>query len=363
MQQLGKTLHRRVVISDLKTFVKGCMKSVGCSNSAAAIVSEILVEADARGVHSHGLNRLEMYVEELLRKEVDPHASPNIVKETPAVALINGNNALGMVVGHFSMNVAIDKAKNSGIGFVSSFGSNHYGIAGYYSLMATQQNMIGLSFTNTSPLVYPTRSAKAVLGTNPIACSAPSLDPNEPFDLDMATSTVPIGKVELKQREEKTVPMGWGADKNGIITTDPNQILDGGGLVPLGGSEETAGYKGTGLGMMVEIFCAILSGANFAGNVPPWRQGRGKAANVGQCFIAINPSMFADNFNERMSALISQIRDLPSVEKDKPVLIAGDPERKMKKLYEREGVPLHQNLTDALQRVGERLGVPMFKLQ
>ncbi|KAL6049800.1 malate dehydrogenase [Balamuthia mandrillaris] len=350
---------RRVDINELKAYVRRCMLAVGCSQDKADTVAEILVEADVRGVHSHGLNRLEMYVYELQQGEADAKAMPEIVQETASTACVDGHNGVGMYVAKFCMELAIKKAKQSGIGWVVTRGSNHYGIAGYYAMMASKQNMIGMSFTNTSPLVFPTRAAKAALGTNPIAVAAPTKDPEDPFVLDMATSGVAIGKVEWKDREQKSVPMGWGVNAQGIPTTDPKKILDGGGLMPVGGPEETAGYKGYGLAMMVELFCGVLAGSEFGVNIPPWRQGRGKAANLGQCFVCLDPSVFGDAnaFLDRSSALMQQMRQLPAVQKDRPVLAPGDPEKATQKEYEREGIAFHQNLIDALQALAKRLNV------
>lgn len=147
--------------------------------------------------------------------------------------------------------------------------SNHFGIAGYYAMMAAKRGLIGLSFTNTSPLVVPTRARESALGTNPIAMAVPTANPDAPWVLDMATSTVPIGKIEVFQRKGEKVPLGWGVDKEGVPTTDPIAILAGGGLSPLGGDENTGGYKGYGLAMLVEVFCAVMSNANMGKQVIP----------------------------------------------------------------------------------------------
>jgi len=232
-----------VSFAEARSFVRRCLLAVHCSEQNADIISEILVEADARGVHSHGLNRLSSYINEIIHKEVDINAIPTITKETPAIAHVNGNNGLGMPIAHFSMNLAIEKAKNIGVGWVTVSGSNHYGIAGYYSMMAAKHNLIGLSMTNTSPIVYPTRASAFAVGTNPLAVAAPSLKPDDAFDFDMATSAVPLGKVEIADTEKRPVPHGWGVDQDGRSTTDPKAILDGGGLLPLGGTEDTGGFN------------------------------------------------------------------------------------------------------------------------
>lgn len=167
----------RVSGDELRKFVDRCMQAVGCAPEHAAVVAEILVEADLRGVHSHGVNRLEMYVGEIKKGEVEPRIEPEIINETPAIACVDGRNGLGMVVGRYCMELAIKKAREMGIGWVVARGSNHYGIAGYYAMMALKEGMVGMSYTNTSPISFPTRSARHVLGTNPIAVAAPSNDP------------------------------------------------------------------------------------------------------------------------------------------------------------------------------------------
>jgi LDH2 family malate/lactate/ureidoglycolate dehydrogenase len=162
---------------ELRAFVDRCMRAVDCTPEHAATVADILVAADLRGVHSHGVNRLEMYVGEVKNGEVDPRIRPEVTSETPAIACVDGRNGLGMVVGRYCMELAMKKAQDMGVGWVVARGSNHYGIAGYYAMMAAERGMVGLSYTNTSPISFPTRAAQHVLGTNPIAVAAPSTDP------------------------------------------------------------------------------------------------------------------------------------------------------------------------------------------
>jgi len=347
----------RVDALALRSFVDRCMSAVGCSKEQAAIVAEILVEADLRGVHSHGVNRLDMYISEVQAGEVDVNAVPEVVKDTDSVACVDGHNGLGMVTAKFCTDLAISKAKKHGIGWVVARGANHYGIAGYYAMMCSKQGMVGMSYTNTSPVVFPTRSAKVALGTNPIAVAAPSNNPDDPFVLDMATSTVALGKIEYKDRQNKPVPMGWGADSKGHVITESKPILDGGGLLPLGGTEELSGYKGYGLSMMVELFCGILAGSDYGPNIPPWRKGRKRAANLGQCFVCLDPAAFGDGFSDRMSDLMKEMRSLPAVDPAHPVLVPGEPEKIIEKQYKEHGIALHKNLVAALRGIGENLKV------
>merc|ERR1719334_212694 len=183
-----------------------------------------------------------------------------------------------------------------------------------------------MSFTNTSPLVAPTRAKKAALGTNPLSLAAPSADPNDPFVLDMATCTVAVGKIEIQNRKQEPMPEGWAIDSEGKITTEPSEALKGGALMPLGGPEINSGYKGYGLAMMVEIFCGILSGGQYGPNVRRWMDTT-READLGQCFVAIDPSFFAPGFEDRMGDLMSTCRGMDATDASKPVLVAGDPER------------------------------------
>ena len=235
--------------------------AVGCPLQGAALTASVLVFADARGIPSHGANRADTYVNEIQAGLVDATAQPFVERSHGACAVIHGNNALGAVVSKFAMETALPLAQEFGIAIVTCHSSNHFGAAGYWAKMALDKNMIGLSFTNTSPIAFPTRAQARGLGTNPFCFFAPSVN-EDSFQLDMATTTVPIGKVEVMDRIGKPVPLGWGVDGNGRPCTDAAKICKyGGGLYPLGGPEETAGYKGYGLGMFVEIMCSVLSGA------------------------------------------------------------------------------------------------------
>nr|XP_046250568.1 uncharacterized oxidoreductase YjmC-like [Scatophagus argus] len=342
--------------AEVQGFIERCMMAVGTKPHHARSLAEVLVEGDHRGHYSHGLNRMDMYVKDIQTGICAKDGEPVVEKESAATALVDGKNLLGPVVGNFCMNLAIKKAKEVGIGWVVAHGSNHYGIAGYYSLQALKENMIGMSFTNTSPLVVPTRGKECTLGTNPISVAAPAKD-GDSFVLDMATSAVALGKVELHERRGDPIPEGWGCDSQGKLVTDPKRVLSGGGLVPIGGSEATGGYKGYGLGMMVEVFCGILAGAQYSNKIRTWKV-TDRVANLGQCFVAINPENFAPGFNDRMSDLLSIHRGMDPADPDSPVLAAGDPERmNMKKCEEMGGIPYHINVVNYMNECATRIGV------
>ncbi|CAN9499081.1 unnamed protein product [Ophioblennius macclurei] len=342
--------------AEVQSFIERCMVEVGTQPHHARSLAEVLVEGDHRGHYSHGLNRMDMYVKDIKSGICAKDGEPEVKKETAATALVDGKNLLGPVVGNFCMNLAIKKAKDAGIGWVVARNSNHYGIAGYYAMQALKENMIGMSFTNTSPLVVPTRAKECTIGTNPISVAAPGKD-GDSFVLDMATSAVALGKVELHSRRKESIPEGWGCDPQGKLSTDPDKVLKGGGLVPIGGSEATGSYKGYGLGMMVEVFCGILAGAHYSKHIRTWKV-TDRVANLGQCFVAINTESFAPDFPERMSDLMSIQRGLEPADPNAPVLIPGDPEREnMKKCDEIGGIPYHINVVDHMNKCAKEAGV------
>ena len=263
-------------------FIVNCAVKVGCDPGHAASIARMLIYADEHGHFSHGTNRLHVYLRDLATKTCSPKGQPRILKQKGGTALVDGDNALGSVVGEFSMELAISLAKEHGVGWVTVNNSNHFGAAGRYGHMAADAGFIGFAFTNTSPTTFPTRSSQKALGTNPISMVAPA-EEGDRFALDMATSTVAFGKIEIAERKGKeSIPSGWGANERGVEVHNPQVILNGGGLLPLGGSEERGGYKGTGLCQMVEILCGIMAGGAFGKNVREWMGTAQKADLV--CF-------------------------------------------------------------------------------
>jgi len=258
------------------------------------------------------------------------------------------------------MELAIEKAKKFGIGMVAARGSNHYGICGYYTLMAMEKSLIGFTCTNTSPLMAPTRSMKAGLGTNPLSLGMSACDGDQ-FVLDMATTAVALGKIELAIRKGEDIPESWALGSDGEVTRNAEEAYNASMLMPLGGTERNSGYKGYGLGLMVEILCGILSGSQFGPNIRPWKT-NDKIADLGQCFMAINPEAFALDSKERLSTLLKQLRDLPTTSEE-PVLIAGDPERQhMRKVDSEGGITYHPNQLKVSEEFAEHMGVQPMKL-
>lgn len=349
---------RLVAVEESRRFMVDCLLKSKTPLAHAQQQADLLVEADYRGHFSHGMNRLEMYINDLHKNACNGAAVPTILNETPATAWVDGNNGLGAVVGNFCMDLAIKKAKEVGVGWVVAKRSNHYGIAGHYTLRAMKDGCIGMSMTNTSPLASPTRSKEAALGTNPISVGAPA-ENGDGFVLDMATTAVAVGKIEIQRRKGEPIPEGWAQDPSGHPTTDANVAFDTGCLMPLGGSELTSGYKGYGLAAMVELFCGIMAGSNYATKVRKWTHaGSDTEADLGQCFVAINPACFAPGFEGRMSDLNSILRNMPRTDESKPVLVAGDPERiHMQKVDDEGGLGYHENQIKTCNQLSERLDV------
>lgn len=275
---------------------------------------------------------------------------------------MDGHNGLGQAIGKYCMELAIDKARKFGIGMVSARGSNHYGICGYYSLMAIEQGMIGFSCTNTSPLMVPTRSRQRALGTNPLSLGI-GVDQSNEFVLDMATTAVALGKIEIAVRKDQPIPEGWALNSEGLMTTDAVEASKAALLMPVGGSELSSGYKGYGLALMVEILCGILSGSHYGPNIRKWQAGT-EVADLGQCFMVINPDVFAPEWKNRLGHLLDQMRDLPKIG-DESVLVPGDPEKAaMAKADSDGGMTYTCHQMDEVTIIAERLKIdPMMPLR
>lgn len=337
---------------------------IGCSDEHARLATSVLLSADLRGIDSHGIARLSGYVRLWEAKRINPTPTIKIVHESPSTAVIDGDSGLGLVVAPKAMEIAIEKARTAGTGWVAVRNSNHFGIAGYHAMMALQHDMIGWAMTNASPLVAPTYSVERLLGTNPICIAIPA-EKQPPFVLDMATTTAANGKLEILQRKSKEAPMGWIQDKEGKTSTNPHELKEGGALIPLGSDYEHGSHKGYGLGAMVDILSAVLSGANYGPWVPPFVAflqpptdpvGDGIGHFLGAMRIdAFRP---ADDFKKHMDNWITRFRSAKPVEGQEKVLIHGDPEREMQVRRKTDGVPLNPKVVEDLQQLGKKFSVP-----
>ena len=317
--------------------------------SHADTVSDVLVTADLRGVESHGIARLyPYYISRLKQGYMNPQANPHIIGNFGATFNMDGENGLGHVACHTAMKKCIDLAREFGIGIGGIKNSNHFGIAGYYSMMALQEGMIGICISNSQPLALPTFSKKRLLGTNPLSIAVPA-GKSQPFVLDMATSVVPIGKIEVHKRKGIKVPPEWGADSKGRATSDPAQILEGGGLFPLGGPEETGGYKGYGLSAVIDILAGVLTGSSFLSGVLNARVSP-DPCGVGHFVAAIQADAFMDmtEFKGRMDQFIEELKTAPLAEGCDKIYIAGEKEFLQWEQNMRDGVPVHTKVWEEL---------------
>jgi len=342
-------------------FVTDVLTRHGLSAEDAAITADVLVAADRRGIESHGVARLKRYVDGLHDGTIRPDAPLQVVRETPVSLVIDGGGGMGQPVAYRTMQRCIAKARDNMLCFAAVRNSNHYGIAGYYTLMALAENMIGISLTNSAPLVVPTFGKEVVIGTNPISIGIPARN-ERPFLLDMATSTVPRGKVEVYARADKTMPDCWATDETGLPSTDAAQVIRnllaraGGGLLPLGGGTElTGGHKGYGLAAVVDILCAVLSSGSFSLNV---YGDAGALAQVAHFLGVINPEAFVglEAIRQNLDAFIRMLRQAPRADGQERIYIAGEKEFEAEERH-RARLPLATNVFTALNQLGEPLAL------
>jgi L-2-hydroxycarboxylate dehydrogenase (NAD+) len=345
---------------ELIDYVVSYMGKLGVPEDDARIIGDVLIEADCRGVKTHGLIRLATYYGNRLKKGyMDPLTPVTMVKESENTALMDGGNGCGQVASHKAMSLCIEKAKKANMAIVTVRNSNHYGIAAYYAMMALKHNMIGISLTNSQPLAAPTYGRTAVLGTNPISVAVPT-SREYPYLLDMATSTVPIGRIKVYEKKGEKIPLGWALDDDGIVTDDPKKVQSGGpgALMPLGGTDIMSGYKGYSLAFLVEILCGVLSGGNFLTNVgfPHEPQPSG----VAHFFMAFKIDAFQapDAFKQQMDSAISLLKNAPLAKDQSRIYIAGEKEFEAAEENRKKGVPIMSQVIEDLRKAGEDIGVP-----
>ncbi len=347
----------------LKKFANDIFLKIGCPTEEASKAVDVLLSADLRGIDSHGLARLSGYVRLWEAKRINSTPRIKIVHESPSTAVVDGDAGLGLVVAPRAMQIAIEKAKTCGTGWVAVKNSNHFGIAGYHAMMALPHDMIGMAMTNASPLVAPTFSVERLLGTNPICVAIPANE-QPPFVADFATTTAANGKLEILQRKNKDAPEGWIQKKDGSVSTNPHELKDGGALIPLGSDREHGSHKGFCLGAWVDIFSAVLSGANYGPWVPPFVSFLAPPADpvgegIGHFFGAMRIDAFrpASEFKLHMDNWITRFRAAKTVKGQEKLIIPGDPERESEAIRLTEGIPLNPKVVDDLKELGNKLGV------
>jgi LDH2 family malate/lactate/ureidoglycolate dehydrogenase len=358
-----------VDFDSLENFMVDVFKGIGVPEEDARICADVLIASDKRGIDSHGIGRLKpIYYDRIKAGTQSPKTDMEIVKDGPTNAVIDGHNGMGQVIAKKSMALAIKKAKKMGLGMVAVRNSTHYGIAGYYVLMAIKEGMIGITGTNARPSIAPTFGVENMLGTNPLTFGMPS-DEEFPFVLDCATSIAQRGRIEFYDRAEKEIPPGWVIGEDGKTRTDTHQILQDlktgkAALAPLGGiGEEMAGYKGYGYATVVEILSAALQNGKYLKMLSGVEEGKPVPINLGHFFIAINISSFTDLklFKKITGDILRSLRASKKAPEAERIYTAGEKEYIAWLERKDKGVPINKNLQQQILTLKEELGLTKYK--
>lgn len=344
----------RVDHRKLRRFVASSFEKLGVPKQDAEVAANALVQADLRGVDTHGVIRFSpsaWYVKWLREGSMTARPKVRVISESATTALIDGDCGMGMVIGHRAMEMAIEKAKSARVAMVGVRNSRHYGMSAYYGMMALAHDMIGIAMTNASRQVVPTFGREARFGTNPMCFAVPA-DKELPFVLDMATTTAAAGKLELAARLGKAIPSGWALDEDAAQTTDPRMAQKARRLLPLGGTRESGSHKGYGLAILVEILCGVLTGTLTALNADQDPRGHFFAA------IRIDAFRPVAEFKRDMDRLIAELRSTPPAAGQERVYVAGEIEFETAQERAEHGIPLHDSVLKALRGVSELVGVP-----
>jgi L-2-hydroxycarboxylate dehydrogenase (NAD+) len=359
--------YKRFNHEALKGWVVEVFTALGMAEEDASVVADVLVVADLMGVSSHGVQRVKRYVDGIKSGSVNIRPEIKVVKNYGATAIIDADSSLGHPPTLRAMKLAVEKARSHGVGIVGVRNSHHFGIAGYYALKAVESGMIGLVITNSTPLVSYVNTVGKYLGTNPIAVAVPTSSP-PPILFDAATSVVPVGRIEIYAKTGKPIPEGWVIDSEGnMLSGDAVPILKAikegkASLLPLGGvGELLGGHKGSGFSLLVDIFSGILTGSGWGSHV---RYTVGdKPGNVGHLVMALNIEAFGDrnNFFHRLESMVNEVKGLRKHPNADRVWIPGEKAWLTMETRKRIGIPIHANVVEELERVGEEVGV-RFKI-
>ncbi|WXG44073.1 MAG: Ldh family oxidoreductase [Promethearchaeati archaeon SRVP18_Atabeyarchaeia-1] len=347
----------------LESFMKDVFLKVGCPKEDAAICAEVLITSDLRGIESHGVQRLKMYYDRIKTGVQSPVTKIKILKETPTTARIDVGHGMGHVAGYRAMEMAIKKARQYGTGAVSVGNSTHFGIAGYYSMMAIKEGMIGITVTNARPSIPPTFGVEPMMGTNPLTIGIPT-DEKFPFLIDCATSITQRGRIEVLSRTESPVPEGWVIDEHSGIMTDSPKILEGlskgtAALLPLGGLGETlGGHKGYGYAAAVEILSAALWGGPFMKDL-----NNPKTYFLGHFLMAINVESFNDlkDFRRIAGNICRALRNSKKAPGQQRIYTAGEKEYYIELERRKNGIPINKSILRDLLTLKSELGLSQYK--
>jgi L-2-hydroxycarboxylate dehydrogenase (NAD+) len=350
-------------IEALQEFSRRVFLHFGVPNDDATEASAVLACADLRGIDSHGVARLHSYFDLLNEGMINPKPRITTLRSTLSTATVDGDNGLGLVVGPQANRMAMAMAEKAGSGWISVCNTNHFGIAGYYVLQALEHDLIGWAMTNSAKLVAPLFGAERMLGTNPMAIGFPGKN-EPPIVIDMATCAAAYGKLEMARRRGESIPAGWAIDSQGRVTTNPDEAVNGGALSPLGSERERGGHKGYALAIMVDMLCAVLSGANWGPFAPPFalRQEiptRSVGKGIGHFFGAMRIDGFldVDSFKRQVDDYVRVFRATKPAPGTNGPLIPGDPEREAEKLRRETGVPLIMPIIEDLRDISRKTGI------
>ncbi len=349
--------------AQLKKFCDDAFEKFGFKKEDAGIITDVLLLADLYGIDSHGTQRLVRYHKDIAKGLIRVEAEPEVVFETPVSAVIDAHDGMGQVVGHKAMQMAIEKAKKSGIAIVSVRNSTHYGIAGYYSKMACDEGLIGISTTNTTAIMVPTYGRQAMLGSNPIAIAFPA-EPT-PFFFDASTTVVTRGKLEVYNKLDKPLHDGWAIDSTGNESTDAARVLsciinkEGGGILPLGGSVEDSGsHKGYGWGMVAELFSSIISMGTTSD-----KTNVGGKGGICHGFMVIDPKIFGDaeGMKAHLSAYLDELRNSPKAEGQDRIYTHGEKEIEAMAERMKTGININVNTVAEMRDLAQFLGMDVVE--
>lgn len=345
------TKPQLIAVEPLRRFCIAAFEQVGVPAADAALVADTLVEADLRGVHSHGVWWVKSYVERLQRGGSNPRPQLAVLRETPAMLLLDADGALGQVASVRAMGLAIEKAKAGGVGVAAVHNSNHFGAAAYYAQMAAQRNQIGFATTDAEPTMAPWGGAgKLVVGNNPLAYAIP-VDDDFTMVLDMAQSVVAWGKIFLAAQRREKIPPTWALNAEGEPTDDPHEAMTG-VLLPVGG------YKGYGLALVMQVLSSVLSGSTFGPTMPPMAN-PSQPQGHGHFFLALDIAHFipVEEFRHSMAQVVAEQRDVPLAKGIDRIYLPGEIEHLKRQERLHNGIPLEEYVINALHQVGDELGI------
>ncbi len=352
---MEKIETQKVQFGDLKDFCRRAYMTAGVPENEAEIVADLLVRADLRGVETHGVTRLPIYIQRLEKGFVRKETWITAVKEKGPTALLDAHGSMGHVSAYRGMEKAIQKAEEYGIGWVSVKDSGHFGVAGLFPMMALKKDYIGYVVSNSAPMMFPWGGKERIIGNNPLAYALPA-DKCLPVILDFSLSVVSSGKLILCRKKGERIPLGWAVDKEGVPTGDPYEGYEGGGsLAPVGG------HKGYGLVLIHEMLTAVLSGGKWTRKIKSlYEEDPSKIQGTCHSFMAIDPDCFIgrEEYKKNIDAYIRSIKESARAKGTQEILVPGEPEHRTEVKFLKEGIPLPPNTIKELINLAERLKIP-----